>query len=188
MAISHSDRKIEFDAELKALENELGSVPEIIMLRYSAKQAKEYRANNSIGVGSTIKDLSSKNLNDEEFRLSDVLKDNEYFLVEFWASWCGPCRSEIPHMKEAYYTHHKNGFEIVSFTLDHESERWEKVSEKEALPWINVGDLLAYNSPGVKMYGFRGIPANYLVDQTGTIIAKDLRQEALDKKLEELLN
>lgn len=90
-------------------------------------------------------------------------------------------------MKKAYENFKNKGFEIVSFSLDHEMKRWKKASEEENLPWINTGDLKAQKSPVVKMYGVSGIPANFLVDKTGTIVAKDLRQDALDSKLEELL-
>ncbi|MCV6605906.1 MAG: TlpA family protein disulfide reductase, partial [Porticoccaceae bacterium] len=109
-------------------------------------------------------------------------------LVEFWASWCGPCRMEIPHMKKAYQKYRKKGFEIASFTLDSDMEDWEVASEEEEIPWLNLGDLKAMQSPVAKLYGVSGVPTNYLVEGgTGKIIAKNLRQDALDKKLAELL-
>ena len=180
-----------FDTEdlKKDFTSQLGEgYPEVYVMRYNDRSSKERIENaKSVGVGSSIKNFTSKDLDDKTFELADVLKENKYVLVEFWASWCGPCRAEIPYMKEAYNKYKDKGFEIVSFSLDHEKDRWVKASEEEQLPWINVGDLKARKSPVVKMYGVNGIPANFLVDASGTIIDRDLRQEKLDTKLEELL-
>jgi len=152
------------------------------------KRRERIAAKKAVGVGAIIKDFEAKDLEGETFHLAEVLKQNKYVLVEFWASWCGPCRGEIPHMKKAYGHFKDKGFEIVSFTLDNKKEQWEKASKEEEIPWINTGDLLAYTSPVVKMYGVSGVPANYLVEaSTGKIIAKNLRGEKLDEKLEELL-
>ncbi len=143
----------------------------------------------TVGIGSVIKDFAAEDLSGKKFQLADVLQDNKYVLVEFWASWCGPCRVEIPHMKRAYNHYKDKGFEIVSFTLDDKRERWEKASKDEGIPWVDTGDLLAYTSPVAKMYGVRGVPANYLVEAaSGEIVARDLRQEKLDNKLAELFD
>lgn len=188
LAMYHSSRKEGYEELLNKLQKELGPIPEIVYLKYSLKAANERRNNSvTIKVGSIIKDFEANNLNGKSLHLSQVLKNNKYTLVEFWASWCGPCRAEIPHMKTAYQKFSKKGFQIVSFTLDHEKNRWEKASTEENLPWINVGDLLAFKSPIVRMFGISGIPANYLVDPSGKIIAMNLRQEKLDDKLAELL-
>lgn len=188
LAVYHSDRSVKFEEQLSELEKELGTLPEIAYLRYSARKAQERRMNNqAIKVGSVIKDFRSASIEGEPFHLATSLKGNKYTLVEFWASWCGPCRAEIPHMKTAYEKFHDKGFEIVSFTLDHEKDRWVKASKEEKLPWVNVGDLLAYKSPVVTLFGISGVPSNYLVDSSGKIIAMNLRQDKLDEKLAELL-
>jgi thiol-disulfide isomerase/thioredoxin len=188
LAVYHSDRSVRFDEQLSELERELGLLPEIAYLRYSARAAQKRRMNSqAIKVGTVIKDFKSESIAGAPFHLAKSLKENKYTLVEFWASWCGPCRAEIPHMKTAYEKFHDKGFEIVSFTLDHERDRWVKASTEENIPWVNVGDLMAFKSPVVTMFGISGIPANYLVDSSGKIIATNLRQNKLDEKLAELL-
>ena len=146
------------------------------------------QAQSKITVGTVIRDFTAEDLSGQEFHLANVLENNKYVLVEFWSSWCGPCRAEIPHMKTAYKHFKSKGFEIVSFTLDSDRADWEDASEEEQIPWIDTGDLLAETSPVVKMYGVQAIPANYLVEGgTGKIVAMNLRQKALDDKLAELL-
>lgn len=187
LASFHSDRSAKFEEQINALEKKMGPLPELVYLKYSIKKSNERRNVIALKTGSVIHDFNAKDLSDKAFQVADVLKENKYTLVEFWASWCGPCRAEIPHMKKAYERFNKKGFQIVSFTLDHDRARWNKASTEEKLPWVNVGDLLAYKSPVVKMFGISGVPANYLVDSSGKIIAMNLRQNNLDEKLAELL-
>lgn len=138
--------------------------------------------------GDRVIDFTGETLDGEVVRTADLGNDNRYLLVEFWASWCGPCRMEIPHMKQAYARFRDKGFEIVSFTVDEEREDWVEASEEEELPWNNVG--MGWEAEAPLAYNARteGLPNNYLVDtRTRTIIAKDLRRHKLDEKLEELL-
>ena len=140
-----------------------------------------------IATGTEILDFTADTLEGEPVRLSDVRADSELVLLEFWASWCGPCRVEIPHMKQAYEEHKPKGFEIVSFTIDNDREDWELASEEEDIPWLNLGMGEEAEAPTV--YSVTGVPKNYLVDSsTGEILATDLRQHHLDEKLDELLD
>ncbi len=140
-----------------------------------------------IATGTEILDFTADSLEGEPVRLSDVRADSELVLLEFWASWCGPCRVEIPHMKQAYEEHKPKGFEIVSFTIDNDREDWELASEEEGIPWLNLGMGEEAEAPTV--YSVTGVPKNYLVDSsTGEILATDLRQHHLDEKLDELLD
>ena len=139
--------------------------------------------------GDSIVDFTGETLEGAEVRLADVRAKSRYVLVEFWASWCGPCRVEIPHMKQAYSRFRDQGFEIVSYTVDDEREDWEEASAEEDLPWIDIG--MGFETEAAQAYSLRnlGIPRNYLVDSsTGKVVAANLRQHKLDEKLEELLN
>ena len=135
-----------------------------------------------IATGTEILDFTADTLDGRTARLADVRAECKVVLVEFWASWCGPCRVEIPHMKEAYEQYQGDGFEIVSFTIDDEREAWEIASEEEDLPWLNLG--MGEEHEAAQVYSVTGVPKNYLVDcASGTILAKDLRGHKLDEKL-----
>ncbi len=148
--------------------------------------AEKRAAARRISTGTEILDFTAETLDGESVRLADVRADSRYVLLEFWASWCGPCRVEIPHMKEAYATHKPSGFEIVSFTIDNDREDWELASDEEDIPWLNLG--MGEDADAPKAYSVYGVPKNYLVESnTGEILATDLRGHHLDEKLKELL-
>ena len=147
---------------------------------YAANRAKAA----TFAVGSQIEDFEAETLDGEIVSVSGAREGKDVVLVEFWASWCGPCRAEIPHMKQAYSEHGPSGFEIFSFTVDDEREDWVEASEDEDLPWINAG--MGMDHPATKAYGVTGVPANFLVDAaSGEIVAKNLRGHKLDEALEE---
>ncbi|MDE0419754.1 MAG: TlpA disulfide reductase family protein [Gammaproteobacteria bacterium] len=139
-------------------------------------------------IARTMKYFSALTLDGEEVRLEDVLKKNQYTLVEFWASWCGPCIAEIPYLKSAYEKYRDKGFEILSVNLDEDPAAWETASvEKYDIPWVNVCDGEAFDSTIAKLYRVRAIPANYLITSDGKRVARHLRGESLEAKLAELL-
>ncbi|MCY3837730.1 MAG: thioredoxin-like domain-containing protein [Gammaproteobacteria bacterium] len=139
-------------------------------------------------IAKTMKYFSALTLDGEEVRLEDVLKDNEYTLVEFWASWCGPCIAEIPYLKSAYEKYRDKGFEILSVNLDEDPAAWETASvEDYDIPWVNVCDGEAFDSTIAKLYRVKAIPANYLITSDGKRVARHLRGESLEAKLAELL-
>lgn len=115
----------------------------------------------------------------------DSLK-NEYLLIDFWASWCGPCRKETPTIKKAYDKYGKEGFEIVAVSLDIKRKSWVDAINKDGMNWINLSDLNGWDCIIANKYGIRAIPANFLLDKNRKIIAKDLRGEDLMIKLKEL--
>jgi thiol-disulfide isomerase/thioredoxin len=175
------------DGEIEKLKAELGDhylLKTIARFNDDSKKRKEMKA--TVVAGKQIKPFVARDLNGKEFSLEKILKKNKYVLVEFWASWCKPCRALIPHLKQTYKQYRKKGFEIVSFSLDKKGNLWRNASEKEEIPWINTSDLKGMKSPIVKMYGVNGIPDSFLVDRDGKIVGSHLKGEKLDKALEEL--
>lgn len=153
--------------------------------QWEARRAKLESEGTGVNIGDYAKYFDGQTLDDETVSLRDVCGDNKYVLLEFWASWCGPCRAEIPNMKKVYAKYHDAGFEIFSFTIDKDKAAWAKASKDEELPWINTG--FGQESKPKKLYQVTGVPNNYLIDcETGKVIAKNLRGTNLGDKLEEL--
>jgi peroxiredoxin len=111
----------------------------------------------------------------------------KYVLLDFWASWCGPCRQENPAVVKAYQRFHNKGFDIYGVSLDTDKAKWVAAIKKDRLDWMQVSDLKGWKADVVSLYGVQAIPMNYLLDKNGIIVAKGLRGEDLDKKLQELL-
>jgi len=118
-----------------------------------------------------------------------ALKDfkGQYVLVDFWASWCGPCRKENPNIVKAYQKYHDKGFEVLAISLDNKKDLWLKAIKADSLPWKHVSDLKGWQSELATLYGIKSIPASFLVDKEGKVIAQNLRGKDLEAKLEALL-
>lgn len=136
--------------------------------------------------GSMYKDLTMQDLNGKQVKLSDWVGKGKYVLVDFWASWCGPCRAEMPNVVEAYNKYHSKGLEIVGVSFDQKKDAWVAMVKKLGMEWPQMSDLKGWQCAAGKIYGIRSIPSNILLDPQGKIVASDLRGEDLQKKLAEI--
>ena len=135
--------------------------------------------------GAKATDFTQNDLNDKPFTLSSLR--GKYVLVDFWASWCVPCRAENPNVVKAYAQLKDKNFEIVGVSLDQGKAAWAEAVKKDGLPWIHVSDLKGWKNEVAVMYGINSVPQNLLIDPNGQIIAKNLRGDALTQKLAELI-
>ncbi len=136
--------------------------------------------------GQIAPEIALKNPEGKVIKLSSLR--GKVVLIDFWASWCGPCRRENPNVVRVYNLYKDKGFTIYSVSLDKDAEAWKRAIKSDGLIWPNhVSDLLMWNTPMVQLYGFSGIPYTVLIDQKGKIIDTNLRGPALEQKLKEIL-
>jgi len=174
--------------EFDKLETILAKVPakykmneDILRLKDLVKTAK------TTSVGQKFIDFAMLTPEGKSIKLSDYAGKGKYVLIDFWASWCGPCRQEMPNLVKAYSLYKDKGFEIVGVSLDKDGKSWKSGIAKLNITWTQMSDLKYWNCEGAKLYAIRSIPHTVLIDKNGKIIARGLHGEELQAKLAELL-
>jgi peroxiredoxin len=137
-------------------------------------------------LGQHAMDFTQSGMDSQAVQFS-VYSKGKYVLLDFWASWCGPCRAENPNVLKAYNEFKDKNFVVLGVSLDDNGKRWKEAVAKDGMPWMQVSDLKGWKNEAAQQYGIQAIPANFLVDPNGVIIAKNLRGPALQKKLAEVV-
>ncbi|MFM7764829.1 MAG: redoxin domain-containing protein [Sphingomonadales bacterium] len=152
--------------------------------KYMAEMTSKYEKEKVLAIGAVAPDIKLKQPDGTEIALSSLR--GKVVLIDFWASWCGPCRRENPFNVKMYNDFKDKGFEIFGVSLDSDAGRWKSAIANDSLVWKHVSDLGGWQSAPAKMYQVSSIPATYLLDRDGKIIAKGLRGENLSAKLQEI--
>ena len=145
---------------------------------------RRYNVLTQFQVGKVAPDFTQNTPEGEELKLSDLR--GKYILIDFWASWCGPCRRENPNVVRMYDKYKAKGFDILGVSLDRDQGRWLKAIEQDQLGWLHVSDLKGWQNAVAKQYNITSIPKTILLDPEGKIIGKNLRGPSLEQKLEEI--
>jgi len=132
-------------------------------------------------------DISLPGPQGQTVKVSDYVGKNKLVLIDFWASWCGPCIGELPNVVKAYELYHDKGLEIVGVSLDKDKASWVQAIAQTGQKWPQMSDLKGWDCEGAALYGIQSIPANVLIDSQGKIVARDLRGDFLLKEVESRL-
>ena len=176
--ISYDDMMPRF----QKLSKQLKSSPEGKALEEKIMVFKNLRS------GLTANDFESLSPEGKTLKLSEIYPKAKYTLVDFWASWCMPCRAENPNVVKAFEKYGNKGLTILSVSLDTKADLWKTAIEKDGMPWIHASRLKGFDEPAAVLYGIKMIPQNVLIDSKGKIVASNLRGSALEDKLKQLLN
>ena len=179
-----SERTFNLDEMTEILGQFSGEAKETAMYKYFVN---EYESIKSTSPGGKAPDFTLKTPEGKDLALSDI-KD-KYILLDFWASWCGPCRASYPHLKKVYQKYKDAGFEVLAISTDTDHDKWKEAIEEDQTKWLQVVDTFSRkNMPSDigTLYAVPFLPTTFLLDKDGIILAKNLHAEALDKKLEEI--
>jgi peroxiredoxin len=179
-SLSYEMEADEIETMINGLDTAVAAIPQIKNLKERVAVMK------TVSVGHKAPDFNMNDVNGNPVALSSKI-GSKLLLVDFWAAWCGPCRQENPNVVEVYNEFHKKGFDVFGVSLDRKKEDWIKAIGDDKLTWTHVSDLQYWNNSAARIYAVNSIPSNFLLDETGTIIGKNLRGESLRNKVNEVL-
>ena len=154
-------------------------------VRQWAQQKAQEEKKNAI-VGQQFTDLEEPDVDGNMHKLSEFVGKGKWVLVDFWASWCGPCLREMPNVVAAYEKYHAKGFDVVGLSFDNKKEPWVQAIADQKMPWTHLSDLQGWRTVASGVYGVNSIPDNLLIDPQGKIVARGLRAQGLHDKLKEI--
>lgn len=180
VSLSYEMEGDEIESMVNGLDTSIAALPVIKSLKERVAIMK------AVAVGKNAPDFTMNDVDGNQIALSSKI-GSKLLLIDFWAAWCGPCRRENPNVVKVYAEFHKKGFDVFGVSLDREKADWIKAIADDKLTWTHVSDLQYWSNAAAKMYAVNSIPANFLLDEKGTIIGKNLRGEELYNKVTEIL-
>ncbi len=172
-SIQHGKQPEQLDSMINALDPKIQEVQIIVDMKAQVEKMKR------VAVGQIAPDFTQNDKDGNPVKFSDIYSKNELTLLDFWASWCGPCRRENPNVVAVFNEFNDKGFTVFGVSLDQDKEAWLKGVEDDGLTWTHVSDLEYWNNAAAKLYAVRSIPQSLLVDKTGKIVAKNKRGDEL---------
>lgn len=176
--LRHTDKADEILAELRPSFQDTDAGIEVMARIEMAKRTSK---------GKPYINISGFDLNDKEVSLSDYVGKGKVVYLDFWASWCGPCRRTMPDLRDLYAEYKDRGFEIVGVSLDDNKENWAKATEEDGITWPQFSNLQGWSEPAAQSYGVSFIPFTILIDKEGKIVGKNMMKDQVVAHLEELL-
>jgi peroxiredoxin len=179
-SLSYEMEPSEIESVINAMDTAVAAIPQMKLLKERVAIMK------TVAIGQKAPDFTLNDVDGKPVALSSKI-GAKLLLIDFWAAWCGPCREENPNLVKVFNEFNKKGLDIFGVSLDSNKEDWVKAIDEDKLKWTQVSDLLRGNSPVARLYAINAIPFNFLLDETGTIIGRNMRGEVLYNKVTEIL-